>query len=208
MRTAEDCGSDDHRLACAVISTVIGLAVGIVSVSVGGWFDALVMRVVDGINAMPHLVIRGGSSPPCGAANRRHHRLHRAHPLAGRSPVVRAELLDNQNAGWIESARLAGASRWFIGTWHLLPAVIGQALVAMTMLLPHAVWHETTLSFLGVGLSPDEASPANTSVRPGDADRRMVDACRAGVALILAALAFSAAGSAIKRRSAPESEKW
>ena len=198
-------------LACAVISTVIGLAVGIVSVSVGGWFDALVMRVVDGINAMPHLVIgvviaalwRGEPVAIIASIALTHW------PAVAR--VVRAELLDNQNAGWIESARLAGASRWFIGTRHLLPAVIGQALVVMTMLLPHAVWHETTLSFLGVGLSPDEASlgtllgQARGDVLTGAWWTLAVP----GVALILAALAFSAAGSALKRRSAPESgEVW
>ena len=42
---------------CAVISTVIGLAIGIGSVTIGGWFDAVVMRVVDGVNALPHLVV-------------------------------------------------------------------------------------------------------------------------------------------------------
>ena len=99
---------------------------------------------------------------------RRHHRLHRAHHWPAVARVVRAELLDNQNAGWIESARLAGASRWFIGTRHLLPAVIGQALVAMTMLLPHAVWHETTLSFLGVGLSPTRQVWEHSRSGPGD----------------------------------------
>ncbi|MBD0021975.1 ABC transporter permease subunit [Gordonia pseudamarae] len=196
-------------LACAVISTVIGLTVGIVSVSVGGWFDALVMRVVDGINAMPHLVIgvviaalwRGEPVAIIASIALTHW------PAVAR--VVRAELLDNQNAGWIESARLAGASRWFIGTRHLLPAVIGQALVAMTMLLPHAVWHETTLSFLGVGLSPDEASlgtllgQARGDVLTGAWWALAVP----GVALILAALSFSAAGYALKRRSAPESEE-
>ena len=79
----------------------------------------------------------------------------------------------------------------------------------MTMLLPHAVWHETTLSFLGVGLSPDEASlgtllgQARGDVLTGAWWALAVP----GVALILAALSFSAAGYALKRRSAPESEE-
>ena len=190
---------------CAIVSTVIGLIIGIGAVTIGGWFDALVMRVVDGMNALPHLVIgvviaamwRGDPVAIVASIGLTHW------PSVAR--VVRAELLDNATAGWIESARLAGASRWFIARHHLLPAVTGQALVAMTILLPHAVWHETSLSFLGVGLSPDEASlgtllgQARGDVLTGAWWTLAVP----GLALIIAALACTAAGSSLRRLSMP-----
>lgn len=191
--------------ACAVLSTLIGLAVGIGSVTVGGWFDALVMRVVDGVNALPHLVIGLVIAA-----------MWRGAPLAiilsialthwpSVARVVRAELLGSRSAGWVESARLAGAGPVFIARRHLFPAVAGQALVAMIVLLPHAVWHETTLSFLGVGLSPDRASLGTLL---GDARGDVLTGAWwtlvvPGLALIVAALAVTRAVSALRRLSAP-----
>jgi peptide/nickel transport system permease protein len=119
--------------------------------------------------------------------------------------VVRAELLAVADAGWIQTSRLAGASRWFVARGHLLPAVTGQALVAMVMLLPHAVWHESTLSFLGVGLSPDRASlgtllsEARGDVLTGAWWTLAVPAS----ALVVTALAFAAAGTLVRERHRP-----
>ena len=41
---------------------------------------------------------------------------------------------------------------------HLLPSVFGQMKVSVVLLFPHAIWHESTLSFLGLGISPDKPS--------------------------------------------------
>ena len=116
-----------------------------------------------------------------------------------------AELLEVTSAGWVEASRLAGATRTFVATRHLLPAVSGQVLVAMTVLLPHAVWHETTLSFLGVGLSPDAASlgtllgQARGDVLTGAWWTLVVP----GVALMVTALACAAAASTLRRATLP-----
>jgi len=198
-------------LACAVLATVLGVVVGVASVTAGGWVDAVVMRVVDGVNALPHLVVgvviaamwRGEPVAIIASIALTHW------PAVAR--VVRAELLEARTAGWVEAARLAGASRTFIATRHLGPAVGGQVLVAMTVLLPHAVWHETTLSFLGVGLSPDEASlgtllgQARGDVLTGAWWTLVVP----GAALMVTALACAAAASSLRRASAPPAgEVW
>lgn len=194
---------------CAVAATVLGLLIGVGSALLGGWVDAVLMRVVDGVNALPHLVVgiviaamwRGAPLAIIASIALTHW------PAVAR--IVRAELLAVTQAGWVQTAQLAGASRWFVARRHLLPAVTGQALVAMVMLLPHAVWHESTLSFLGVGLSPDRASlgtllgQARGDVLTGAWWTLAVPAA----ALIVAALAFAAAGTALRRRSAPPGGK-
>ncbi|EON32010.1 MULTISPECIES: ABC transporter permease [Gordonia] len=197
--------------ACAVLATALGVIVGLGAVTVGGWFDAVVMRVVDGVNALPHLVVgvviaamwRGEPVAIIASIALTHW------PSVAR--VVRAELLEARSSGWVESARLAGASRTFIAVRHLLPAVSGQVLVAMTVLLPHAVWHETTLSFLGVGLSPDAASlgtllgQARGDILTGAWWTLVVP----GVALMLTALACAAAASSLRRATSPPvGEVW
>ncbi len=190
---------------CAVAATLLGVIVGVGSIAAGGWVDAVVMRIVDGVNALPHLVVGIVIAA-----------LWRGDPLAiilsislthwpSVARVVRAELLSNAEAGWVRSARLAGASRWFVARNHFLPVVGGQALVAMMMLLPHAVWHESTLSFLGVGLSPDRASlgtllgQARGDVMLGAWWTLVVPA----TALIATALAFAAGGSILRRQMQP-----
>lgn len=190
---------------CAVLATLLGVFIGVGSIAAGGWIDAAVMRVVDGVNALPHLVVgiiiaalwRGEPIAIIASIALTHW------PAVAR--VVRAELLASADAGWVQSARLAGAGKWFVARHHLLPSVGGQALVAMIMLLPHAVWHESTLSFLGVGLSPDRAS-LGTLLGQARGDVMLgawwTLAVPAG-ALIAAALAFAVSGSAVRARMQP-----
>lgn len=196
---------------CALAATVLGLVIGVGSALAGGWVDAIVMRVVDGFNALPHLVVgiviaamwRGAPLAIIASIALTHW------PAVAR--VVRAELLSVTDAGWVQAAKLAGASRWFVARNHLVPAVTGQALVAMVMLLPHAVWHESTLSFLGIGLSPDRASlgtllgQARGDVLVGAWWTLAVPAA----ALVATALAFALAGAAVRRRTAvPAGQVW
>lgn len=192
-------------VVCAVVATLLGLAVGIGAALIGGWLDAVVMRLVDGFNALPHLVVgiviaamwRGAPLAIIASIALTHW------PAVAR--VVRAELLAVADAGWVQTSRLAGASRWFVARTHLVPAVTGQALVAMVVLLPHAVWHESTLSFLGVGLSPDRASlgtllsEARGDVLTGAWWTLVVPAA----ALIVTALACAAAGTFARNSHRP-----
>lgn len=191
--------------ACALAATVLGLLIGVLSALAGGWVDALVMRAVDGFNALPHLVVgiviaamwRGAPLAIVASIALTHW------PAVAR--VVRAELLSVTEAGWVQTSRLAGASRWFVARRHLLPAVTAQALVAMIMLLPHAIWHESTLSFLGVGLSPDQASLGTLlgQARGDVLTGAWWTLAAPAAALIVTALAFALGGSALRRRSAP-----
>ncbi|GIZ98990.1 MULTISPECIES: ABC transporter permease [Tsukamurella] len=196
---------------CAVLSAVIGLAVGLAAATLGGWFDAVLMRLVDGVNALPHLVVgvviaalwRGDPVAIVASIALTHW------PSVAR--VVRAELLAATTSGWVETSRLAGASRLFVARRHLLPAVSGQALVAAIVILPHAVWHESTLSFLGVGLSPDRASlgsllgQARGDVLTGAWWTLAVP----GLALVATALVCAACGASIRRATAaPAPQVW
>lgn len=66
--------------------------------------------------------------------------------------IIRSEILSLRERPYIDAAILAGASRRHVIMRHLVPATAPQALIAVVLLLPHAVWHESTLSFLGFGL--------------------------------------------------------
>lgn len=145
-------------LGCAVVAVAVGTTVGAVAASRGGLVDAAVMRTTDGVNALPHLLLGivvvafyPGSLVAIMASIAVTH-----WPQVAR--VVRAEMLAVRSSAYVDAAYLAGASRGQVAREHLVPAAAPQALVALVMLVPHAVWHEATLSFLGLGLPPDRAS--------------------------------------------------
>lgn len=143
---------------CAVTAAVLGAAVGAVAATVGGRTDTTLMRATDTVNALPHLLLGivivamfPGSLPAIIASIALTH-----WPQVAR--LVRAQILTVRSADYVEVAYLWGASRRHVFRHHLLPAAAPQAVIALLMLLPHAIWHESTLSFLGLGLSPDRAS--------------------------------------------------
>ncbi len=72
--------------------------------------------------------------------------------------IVRSRLLAERTADYVLLARASGASSAAIWCTHLIPAVAPQAAIALVLQLPHAIWHESSLSFLGVGLPPESAS--------------------------------------------------
>ena len=139
-------------LFCALLATVLGALVGALCGAAGGRVDQIGMRVVDAVNALPHLLLgilivamyRGSLAAVAMSIALTH--------WTTVARIVRAEVLSLRSRPYIDAAVSTGASRWRVVRLHLLPAVAPQCAVAVTLLLPHAVFHETTLSFLGLGL--------------------------------------------------------
>jgi ABC-type dipeptide/oligopeptide/nickel transport system permease subunit len=142
----------------AVVSTVLGAVVGTLAAVFGGWVDKLVMRAVDALNALPHLLLgvviaslwRGQWWAIVASIGLTH--------WTQIARIVRSEILSLRNREHVEAAVTSGASRRQVWATHLIPAVVPQALIAVVLILPHAIWHESALSFLGVGLPPNDPS--------------------------------------------------
>ncbi|MGH3568981.1 MAG: ABC transporter permease [Pseudonocardia sp.] len=148
-------------LIAAVVSTVIGTAVGAIAGAAGGWTDRLLMRVVDAVASVPHLLlgivlvaILGPSLSSVIISIALTHWLSSAR-------IVRSEVLSLRSRPFIDAAVVGGSSRLRIVARHYLPNVAPQVLLATTLMVPHAIFHETALSFLGLGLPPHLASIGN-----------------------------------------------
>lgn len=156
-------------VATAVVSTLVGVAVGVAAGAFGGWWDRVGMRVADAMTALPSLLLsllivslfRGSLIAIVVSLVLTH--------WTATARVVRAELLSLRHAEFVEVARLHGLSRRRIARIHFLPVAAGQAGVAAVLLVAHAVWHESTLSFLGVGLPPHQASLGTLLADSGEA---------------------------------------
>ncbi|OAH43543.1 hypothetical protein AYJ66_04665 [Dietzia cinnamea] len=142
----------------AALAGLLGVVVGTAAAAGGRRVDAALMRVTDAVAAVPHLLatvvvvalFRGSLAAIVLALALTH--------WPGVARVVRAEAQKVMATGYVAASRAAGASPAQVARWHVVPAVAGQAGLAVVLMVPHAVWHESTLSFLGIGLSPERAS--------------------------------------------------
>ena len=145
-------------LFASVFSTVLGVGVGLLSAWRGGIVDRVAMRVVDTTNALPHLLLgvvvvalwRGQWWAIVLSIALTH--------WTQVARIVRSRLLAERTTDYVQLARASGAPAAAIWRTHLVPAVAPQAAIALVLQLPHAIWHESSLSFLGVGLPPESAS--------------------------------------------------
>ncbi|MEY9815002.1 ABC transporter permease [Streptomyces albogriseolus] len=145
-------------VVAALTATVIGTAVGAAAGALGGWADRLVMRLVDTLSSVPHLLLgifivamfRPGVWPVVISVALTH--------WLSTARIVRAEVLSLRSRPFVDAAVSGGASRWRVTARHLLPGVLPQAGLAAVLMVPHAMWHESALSFLGLGLPTHTAS--------------------------------------------------
>ncbi|WP_019891161.1 ABC transporter permease [Streptomyces purpureus] len=148
-------------LVAALVATVIGTAVGAAAAAFGGWTDRVVMRIVDAFSSVPHLLLgifivamfRPGVWPVIVSVALTH--------WLSTARIVRSEVLSLRARPFVDAAISGGASRRRVIVRHLLPAVLPQAGLAAVLMVPHAMWHESALSFLGLGLPSHQASLGN-----------------------------------------------
>ncbi|GAA2792868.1 ABC transporter permease [Nonomuraea dietziae] len=148
-------------LVAALVSMVIGGTLGLAAGSAGGLVDRLLMRVVDGFSSLPHLLLgifivaMFAPSPVAVVVS-----VGITHWTSA-ARIVRSEVLSLRGRPFVEAAISGGASRSRVIYRHLLPHLVPHLLLAMVLMVPHAIWHETALSFLGLGLPPHLASLGN-----------------------------------------------
>jgi peptide/nickel transport system permease protein len=140
-----------------VIGTLLGLAAGYY----GGIIDQAIMRFTDTIMAIPPLlliiVFVSVVGPSIGSVIIVIGLL--GWPVAAR--LVRGQLLVLREAEYIIAARVVGVPDRSILFRHMLPNILGPLTVVATFGVATAVLLESSLSFLGLGVRPPEASWGN-----------------------------------------------
>jgi peptide/nickel transport system permease protein len=145
-------------LLVGVIATVIGVVVGAVSGFLRGRVDSLLMRFTDVIIIIPTLVLGavlgrtfGGNAIALGL-------LLGFIAWTGLARLVRAEFLSLREREFVDAARVAGASTTRIIFKHILPNSVGVIIVNATLLMSAAILIETSLSYLGFGITAPDIS--------------------------------------------------
>jgi oligopeptide transport system permease protein len=146
----------------AAVAFVIGTTYGAIAGYFGGKVDSFLMRGVDIAYSLPDLLvmilIRVMMPPELG---RSMFGILVALGLVswmGTARLVRAQLMHLRHEEFIDAARAVGQGSFNILTKHLLPNALGPIIVALTFTVPSAILSESTLSFIGLGLSPPACS--------------------------------------------------
>jgi peptide/nickel transport system permease protein len=151
-------------LLAALGAVVVGTAVGLLAGAFGGRVDGVVMRVVDVLGSQNHFLFGillvvlfrpalGGAGAIVLAVGLTHW------PSLAR--IVRGELLSIRERPFVLAAVGGGASRMRLARRHFLPHLLPAVALAFVLTVPHAIFHESAYSFLGLGLPAHEASLGN-----------------------------------------------
>jgi len=143
-------------LAASLISAVIAVFVGIMAASGSKYADAFVNWIIDLVMSVPHTILiilisfalgRGLKGLLIGIS---------ATHWCSLARLIRSEVLQLRTQQYVAVSRKLGKSEGWIMTHHLLPHLIPQFFVGLVLMLPHAILHEASISFLGFGLSPEQ----------------------------------------------------
>jgi peptide/nickel transport system permease protein len=137
-----------------VTSAPIGLIIGAVSGTVGGWVDVIFMRITDVFLAIPKLLLAlafvAALGP--GITNAALAITLTAWPPYAR--LARAEALIVRNSDYVNAVRLAGASEFRIIVFHVIPMCLSSVIVRMTFDMAGIILTAAGLGFIGLGAQP------------------------------------------------------
>jgi len=186
-------------LGAAMIAVGLGSIVGLISGFSRGWIDKILMRFVDVLLGFPKLFILllvvGLGSPSIWLT---------IIVLAALSwmevaRVVRGEVILIREMNYVKSATALGLKPLRIIYRYILPNVIGPIIVSSTLLIGTMILVEATLSFLGLGVQPPNAS-WGTIMNQGRTDPLGAwwISTFAGISIIISLIGFNLLGDGLR----------
>lgn len=191
-------------IGATLAGTLIGSIIGLVSGYLGGFIDMLVQRIMDGMQAIPALVFlllvaaiwRQGMLTVIVILS------ILIAPYASR--VVRGVVLSAREEQFVLAARALGAQPLRIMLVHIAPQVVAPTIVICSITVGGAILVEGALSFLGLGIQPDDPTWKTSwgaMLRPDNLQymqQAPLLAVFPGGAITLAVLAFNMLGDALR----------
>jgi peptide/nickel transport system permease protein len=148
----------------ALAAVAVGTLVGVVAGTMGGGVDAVTMRMTDVFASQNHflfgILLLVLFRPALGGAGAIMLAVGLTHwPSLAR--IVRGELMSVRERPFVAAAVGGGAGRLRLVRRHYLPHLMPAVGLAFVLTVPHAIFHESAYSFLGLGLEPHRASLGN-----------------------------------------------
>jgi peptide/nickel transport system permease protein len=198
-------------LVGVLISFSLGITVGALSGYIGGTVDFLIMRWSEIEMSLPsfYFLLALAAVIPSGLSAVTTFFMIVAImsfiSWAGFARIIRGMAASVRSLPYVESARALGASRWRIITRHIVPSVMGYAIVAATLSVPGFILGESALSLLGLGIQEPAASWGNLLAQAQDVQNlaRYPWILIPGIFIFLAVMSFNFLGDHLRDRLDP-----
>lgn len=200
-----------------ILETVIGVILGGLAGYFGKWVDQLIMRIVDIFNCvptLPMLMIAGVALEKLEIYGpSRLYILMAMMTLfgwAGTARLVRGQILSLREQDFMLSAEASGLTVGRKIFKHLIPNVIPQLIVSMTLGLGSIILTEATLGYLNIGLPDEYATWGNMiNAAANDTALRLYPNLwiSPGICIVLAVLAFNFIGDGLRDAFDPKARR-
>ena len=159
-RVLQGAGSTAAIAVCTVtIGAVCGVAIGALTGYFGGVVDDALMRLNDALTAFPSILLALVITRVLGPGNKYNVVLALGIVfIPSFARVTRTAFAALRDVNYVKSARLMGAGSGRILVVHILPNTIQVLLPAITIGFNNAVLAEASMSYLGIGVTPPDAS--------------------------------------------------
>lgn len=141
-------------IGAVVVGLGAAIIIGAASAYSGGWWDAVVQRLVDAIMALPWLVVLMSLMSLLGPGQRNSILVIGLLTAPGTSRVIRGAVLRLRASLYVDAARATGCSDVRIVVRHILPNIMPEIIVLASIGIGAAILAESSLSFLGFGVVP------------------------------------------------------
>jgi len=139
-------------LIAIIFAGIVGTTLGLLAGYVGGWVDAIIMRLVDIKLAIPSILLALVFVAVVGPSFQTVVTVIALVYWALYARQARGETLSVKNQDFIQRAKVAGASHFRIIFMHIFPNVLNTLVIVATLQLGTAILFEASLSFLGAGI--------------------------------------------------------
>ena len=201
-RIMEGAGTTFLIALCVVlIGGIVGTIIGCLTGYFGGAVDAVLMRVCDAITAFPSILLALVLIAVFGSGKYRIILILGILFIPSFARVVRGEVAKQRNLNYVASAKLMGASDLRIIFLHILPNTFQVLFPILTIGFNNAVLAEASMSYLGIGVRPPDASLGRMlSESQAYLARAPWYALNTGLAIVLMILGLSLLSEGIQQR--------
>jgi len=140
------------------VALVIGILWGAIAGFVGGRLDAVMMRIVDIMYALPFMIFIVLLMVVFGRNILLLFVAIGAVEWLTMARIVRGQVMTLRKQEFVEAAYSMGLSKWAIIRRHIIPNTLGPVIVYTTLTIPSVMLLEAFLSFLGLGIQPPQSS--------------------------------------------------
>ena len=143
-------------VCAAGVSAAMALVLGVAAATLGKKTDSVISFFIDMVMGIPHILLLVLISYAAGKGLRGVVSGVVLTHWTSLARLIRGEVLQLKESEYIQIARKLGHGNFEIARKHMLPHLLPQFLVGLVLMFPHAILHESSITFLGFGLSSEQ----------------------------------------------------